>query len=58
MDKREGRETEYNKEAGRNKGLQTHAKPPPAAPGDRDVPPPQGGERGSQIVEWSETGNF
>jgi hypothetical protein len=48
MDKRGGRGTVYNKEAGRNKGLQTHAKPPPAAPGDRDAPPHREGKGGAR----------
>jgi hypothetical protein len=46
MDRKEGHGAEYNKEAeaskgqgkGRNKGQQTHAKPPPAVPGDQDPP--------------------
>ncbi len=47
MDRRKERGTEYNKGEGRNKGPQTHAKPPPAVPGDqvsgdRDASPPRG----------------
>jgi hypothetical protein len=48
-DRRKEHGTEYNK------GPQTHAKAPPAAPGDlgsgeQDASPPRGGEEGSQIV--------
>jgi hypothetical protein len=55
-DMRKERGTEYNKEADENKGLQTHAKPPPAASGDRDASPLQGGGRGCQIVAGASGG--
>jgi hypothetical protein len=48
----QGEETDTNKGQGkaRSKEQQTHAKPPPTAPGGQDAVPPPGGERGCQIM--------
>jgi hypothetical protein len=61
MVRREEYGTECNKRRGRDKGPQTHAKPPPTAPGDlgsgdQDATPPRGGGRGSRIVAGTSWG--
>jgi hypothetical protein len=53
--------TEHNKGGGRDGGLLTHAKLPPAAPGDlgsgdQDANPPRRREGGSQIVAGASGG--
>jgi hypothetical protein len=58
---RPGNGIEDSKRRRGDSGEQTHAKPPPAAPGnlgsgDRDAPPPPGGEGGPQIVAGTSRG--
>jgi hypothetical protein len=53
--------TEHNKGGGRDGGLLTHAKLPPAAPGDlrsgdQDANPPRRREGGTQIVAGASGG--
>jgi hypothetical protein len=58
---RPGNGTEHNKEGRRDRGVLTHAKPPPATPGDlgsgyQDATPPRRGEGKTRIVAGASGG--